>query len=75
MSGAKIDSTQHTRMSREFNLVLASTIAVALAFLFISAVFGEAVIELATDEESNVGVRVPVWELSLIHISEPTRPY
>ncbi|DAC22293.1 MAG TPA: hypothetical protein D7H89_02700, partial [Candidatus Poseidoniales archaeon] len=64
MSGAKIDSTQHTRMSRDFNLVLASTIAVALAFLFISAVFGEAVMELATDEESNAGVRVPVWERS-----------
>ena len=64
MSGSEIDSAQHTRMSREFNLVLASTIAVALVFLFVSAVFGEAVMELATEEESNVGVRVPVWERS-----------
>ena len=64
MSGSEIDSAQHTRMSRDFNLVLASTIAVALVFLFVSAVFGEAVMELATEEESNVGVRVPVWERS-----------
>lgn len=51
-------------MSRDFNLVLASTIAVALVFLFVSAVFGEAVMELTMEEEGNTDVRVPVWERS-----------
>lgn len=64
MTGEDFDSTQHTRMSRDFNLVLASTIAVALVFLFVSAVFGEAVMELTMEEEGNTDVRVPVWERS-----------
>ena len=49
-------------MSREFNLVLGSTIAVALVFLFMSALFGEAVMDLITEQEDESGVRVPVWE-------------
>ena len=49
-------------MSREFNLVLGSTIAVALVFLFMSALFGEAVMDLVAEQEDESGVRVPVWE-------------
>ena len=49
---------------REFNLVLGSTIAVALVFLFISALFGEAIVDLVAEEDSQNGIRVPVWDRS-----------
>ena len=49
-------------MTREFNLVLTSTLAVALVFLFVSAVYGSAVIEIIDGEEQQSGFRVPVWE-------------
>ena len=48
--------------TREFNIVLGTTVALALVFLFISAVFGDAFIEYIGEDESDVGVRVPVWE-------------
>ena len=54
------------RMSREFNLVLGATISVALVFLFISAVFGEAVMDLVSEEEQRQSIRVPVWERSMM---------
>ena len=60
--GSGIGDAHQTRMSREFNLVLGSTIAVALVFLFMSALFGEAVMDLMTEQEDESGVRVPVWE-------------
>lgn len=49
---------------REFNLVLGSTIAVALVFLFISALFGEAIVDLVAEEDTQNGIRVPVWDRS-----------
>ena len=49
-------------MTREFNLVISSTIAVALVFLFVSAVYGEALVEIMEEQDQQSGVRVPVWE-------------
>ena len=66
MSGVDAELITEQRMSREFNLVLGSTIAVALVFLFISAVFGEAVMDFASEEEQRQGIRVPVWERSMM---------
>ena len=66
MSGVDAELITEQRMSREFNLVLGSTIAVALVFLFISAVFGEAVMDLVSEEEQRQGIRVPVWERSMM---------
>ena len=51
-----------TRMTQEFNLVLGSTIAVALAFLFLSAFSQNVVVGLMNDEDQQSGLRVPVWE-------------
>ena len=58
------DAVAERRTSREFNLVLGSTLAVALVFLFISAVFGEAVMDMIAEEGSESGMRVPVWDRS-----------
>ena len=55
-------SVGEVRFSRELNLVLSSTVTVALVFLFVSAVFGEALLETIEDEEQQSSVRVPVWE-------------
>ena len=63
MDDAKIvDSLQHN--SREFNLVLGATLAISLVFLFLSAVFGEALVDLLVDDDDPSNVRVPVWERS-----------
>ena len=48
--------------SREFNIVLGATLAVSLTFLFVSAVFGEALVDFLVDEEESSSIRVPVWE-------------
>jgi predicted acyl esterase len=64
MSAMDADLVTERRTSREFNLVLGSTLAVALVFLFISAVFGETVMDMIADEEAESGMRVPVWERS-----------
>ena len=67
MSDSEGDLLERSQRSREFNLVLGSTIAVSLVFLFVSAVFGEAVMDLAVDEEgSSNPYRVPVWERSTL---------
>ena len=50
------------RMTREFNLVLGSTLAVALVFLFVSAVFGSAIMDVIVDDDQQSDFRVPVWE-------------
>ena len=50
------------RMTREFNLVFGSTLAVALVFLFVSAVFGSAIMDVIVDDDQQSGLRVPVWE-------------
>ena len=50
--------------TRQFNTVLGATIAVAIVFLFVSAVLTNAVLDIISEEDQNVGVRVPVWERS-----------
>ena len=57
--------------TRQFNTVLGSTLAVAIVFLFVSAVLNNAVLDIITDDDENVGVRVPVWERST-QAYEPT---
>ena len=55
-------SDNQIRLTREFNLVLSSTLAVALVFLFVSAVFGDALVDIIDDQDQKTNVRVPVWE-------------
>ena len=57
-SMVKVSST------RQFNAVLGTTIAVAIVFLFISAVLNNAILDIIAEEDQDVGVRVPVWERS-----------
>ena len=59
---ATLAESSRTSVSREFNLVLGSTLAVALIFLFVSAVFGDALVNMVVDDDEATGVRVPVWE-------------
>ena len=67
MSDLESDLIERSQRSREFNLVLGSTIAVSLVFLFVSAVFGEAVMDFVVDEEGPSNpYRVPVWERSTL---------
>jgi len=62
--GQFVDSQHHT--AREFNIVLGATMAVSLVFLFLSAVFGEALVDLLVDDDESSDVRVPVWERSTL---------
>lgn len=48
--------------TREFNIILGATLAISLVFLFLSAIYGEAIVNLLDENESENGVRVPVWE-------------
>ncbi|MGB0593663.1 MAG: CocE/NonD family hydrolase [Poseidonia sp.] len=48
--------------TKEFNLILGGTLAVSMIFLFLSAVFGEALVNMVADDKEASGVRVPVWE-------------
>jgi predicted acyl esterase len=48
--------------TREFNTVLGATLAVSLTFLFLSAVFGDAIVEAMDGQSQQDGIRVPVWE-------------
>ena len=48
--------------TKEFNIVLGSTLAISLVFLFLSAVFGETLVNIIIDAESDDTLRVPVWE-------------
>lgn len=59
---ATLVESSRTSVSRDFNLVLGSTLAVALIFLFVSAVFGDALVNMVVDDDEATGVRVPVWE-------------
>ena len=47
--------------NKEFNVILGSTIAVSLVFLFLSATLGEIIYDSVSGED-DLGVRVPVWE-------------
>ena len=60
--GGKLDSTEVQRSDNQsFNAVLGSTIAVCLVFLFISALFGDSLVNTVTDETMEQG-NVPIWE-------------
>ena len=48
--------------TKEFNIVVGSTLAISMVFLFLSALFGDAFVNIMIEEETNDGVRVPVWE-------------
>ena len=48
--------------TKEFNIVLGSTLAISLVFLFLSAVFGETLVNIIIEDESDDTLRVPVWE-------------
>ena len=50
------------RDSNILNGVAAATFAVTIVFLLVAVVFGDVVDKKMTEQESNVGVRVPVWE-------------
>ena len=58
--GEEISAT--SSVTREFNLVFGATLAVSLVFLFVSAVFGDAFVNLVVDNERENDVRMPVWE-------------
>ena len=50
------------RDSNILNGVAAATFAVTIVFLLVAVVFGDVVDKKMTEQEANVGVRVPVWE-------------
>ena len=52
--------------TREFNSILASTIALAIVFLFIAMTF-EPIISEEADEKFSTDVRVPVWDRYLLN--------
>ena len=56
------ENSATSSVTREFNLVFGATLAVSLTFLFVSAVFGDAFVNLVVDNERENDVRVPVWE-------------
>jgi predicted acyl esterase len=62
--GAAVEDSelQMGRTTREFNVVLGATLAISLIFLFVSAVFGNALVDALLDNEDASNTRVPVWE-------------
>lgn len=48
--------------TKEFNIVLGSTLAISLVFLFVSAVYGQSFVNLIVEQEADDSLRVPVWE-------------
>ena len=48
--------------TKEFNIVLGSTLAISLVFLFLSAYFAETLVNIVVEDESDDTLRVPVWE-------------
>lgn len=57
-----VDEEATGNTTREFNTVLGATLAISLVFLFVSAVFGDAIVEAIDGSSSSSDVRVPVWE-------------
>ena len=51
-----------SRDSNLLNTLAASTIIIAIIFLFLGITFGEAIKSQYAPEEEDYGVRVPVWE-------------
>ena len=52
----------NSHATREFNVVMGVTLAVALVFLLLSTVFGEALVNAMNEEGGKETLRVPVWE-------------
>ena len=59
---AELSESSNSSATREFNVVIGATLAISLAFLFISAVYGDAFVSMMVDDEDANEVRVPVWE-------------
>ena len=59
---AELIEPTNSSATKEFNVILGATLAISLVFLFLSAVFGDALVNLVADDEDTLGVRVPVWE-------------
>ena len=59
---AELIESNTSSVTKEFNIVFGTTLAISLVFLFLSAVFGDAFVNLVADEAEEQGVRVPVWE-------------
>lgn len=59
---AELLEPTNSSATKEFNLILGGTLAISMIFLFLSAVFGDALVNLVAEDEETLGVRVPVWE-------------
>lgn len=59
---AELMEPTNSSATKEFNLILGGTLAISMIFLFLSAVFGEALVNMVADDDQASGVRVPVWE-------------
>ena len=57
-----LDTEKRDHSFLEFNIVLSSTVAVSLVFLFVSALFVDAVVDLVDDEDASNNIRAPVSE-------------
>ena len=54
---AELIESNPSSVTKEFNIVLGTTLAISLVFLFLSAVFGDAFVNLVADEEVEQGIR------------------
>ena len=59
---AELLEPTNSSATKEFNLILGGTLAISMIFLFLSAVFGDALVNMVAEDEETLGVRVPVWE-------------
>ena len=59
---AELLEPTNSSATKEFNLILGGTLAISMIFLFLSAVFGDALVNMVAENEEASGVRVPVWE-------------
>ena len=50
---AELIESNTSSVTKEFNIVLGTTLAISLVFLFLSAVFGDAFVNLVADEVRN----------------------
>ena len=59
---AELLEPTNSSATKEFNLILGGTLAISMIFLFLSAVFGDALVNMVAEDKEASGVRVPVWE-------------
>ena len=59
---AELLEPTNSSATKEFNLILGGTLAISMIFLFLSALFGDALVNMVAENEEASGVRVPVWE-------------